>query len=92
MKYEGYKYTRNDLFITKIASKMSEFGKIPKFITSGGGNDANVFAKNNIKMIAISHGGENQHTTEEIVRISDMVWISELVAGLVAVPIARFNG
>lgn len=82
MKYEGYKYSRKDTFINKVALMMKELGKSPKFITSGGGNDANVFAKNEIKMIAISHGGENQHTTGEMIRISDMVWISELIVRL----------
>lgn len=84
-KYAGYKYDKQDSFIQKIKNTIIEQGRRPKFIKSGGGNDANIFAMHGIKVVAISYGGQEQHTTREWININEMIWMVKFLVEFLTV-------
>jgi len=75
----GYKLDRKDAFLKKV-SKIAEKLKLPiQFEKSGGATDANFIAGHGIKMVDITAGYHNMHTTKEYVKISSMEKITHFL-------------
>ena len=75
----GYKIDRNDLFLKKVIS-VSKKLKMPVHLEkSGGATDANFISGHGIKIVDITAGYHKMHTTDEYIKISSMVKITEFL-------------
>ncbi len=54
-------------------------GVEPKTQSTGGGSDANIFNGKGLKTVNLSTGMAKVHTTEEYIKITDMVGITEFI-------------
>ena len=55
-----------------------------EFLVAGGGSDANIFNSYGLQCAILSTGMDKVHSTEETIRLSDMVRTAELVMALLA--------
>lgn len=80
---DGYRFKKNDPFVKKIAA----CNKITKIKTvygsSCGASDANIFISNKINAIDISYGGENPHSVQEKIKVSELVKLTEFVVNFI---------
>lgn len=79
----GYNYNKNDSFIQKIVKTNRETKIKSNYGMSCGGSDANVFVANKIKMVDISYGGTNPHTTKETIKTSELIKLTEFVINFI---------
>lgn len=75
----GYKIDKNDPMLKKV-EEVSQKLKMPvNFEKSGGATDANFISGHGIKIIDITAGYHNMHTTNEFVKISSMEKITKFL-------------
>ncbi len=79
----GYNYKKNDPIIKKIAETNKQTKIKSTYGISCGGSDANVFVENKIKMVDISYGGTNPHTTKETIKTSELIKLTEFVINFI---------
>jgi len=53
-----------------------------EFLVAGGGSDANIFNSYGLQCAILSTGMDKVHSTEETIRLSDMVRTAELVMAI----------
>ena len=68
----GYSYPRANKTLKKIAQVNKELKIKTNFIKVGGASDANIFVAKGIKVVDISMGGRNVHSTKESIKITEM--------------------
>lgn len=81
----GFCYSKNDSFIKKISQLNQKMGIKTVYKKSGGGSDANAFASKKMKIIDISYGGKNAHTTREIIKINELVALNKFLIEFIKV-------
>lgn len=79
----GYKLNTKDPLLKKVSAVARKMRMPVNFEKSGGATDANVFSGRGIKVINISAGYQNCHTTKEFILVSDMVKITEFLVEFV---------
>jgi len=77
--YNAYRIDDNDAFVDSVKTAFIANGVQPKTQSTGGGSDANIFNEKGIKTINLSTGMAKVHTTEEYIKIEDMVGITEFM-------------
>jgi len=82
--YDGYALDESDPVVHALAEACRSAGVEPTFMPSGGGSDANIYNAHGIKVVNLSVGMGNVHTTEERVAVADMVAAAEIVLAFVS--------
>lgn len=77
--YNRYELRRNDRLVQRVAKALKQVGRTPRFETTMGGSDANIWNAKGIKTVVVSVGYEQIHTTSEYIPISELVKTAELV-------------
>ncbi len=72
-EYNGYVIDTNGQLLNSYISAIESNGYSPNIIGSGGGSDANNLNANNIETLNISVNMCNVHTTDEYIKIKDLV-------------------
>lgn len=75
----GFRYSKNDSFIKKIAEANANLKIKTSYEKTGGVSDANVFVTKGIKAVNISCGGKNPHTTRESIKVSELQKLTEFL-------------
>jgi len=81
--YDGYALDESDEVVRGLANACRVVGVEPTFVPSGGGSDANIYNANGMKVVNLSVGMDDVHTTEEHVAVADMAATAEIVLSFV---------
>lgn len=74
--------TEQDLVVRHLSSAAARLGRRLNFTVAGGGSDANIFNGYGLPTIILGIGMTDVHTTDESVRLSDLVRTTELLVSL----------
>ncbi|WP_064608454.1 M20/M25/M40 family metallo-hydrolase [Photobacterium sp. J15] len=77
--YNAYRIDDADPFIENVKAAFIANGVEPQTKSTGGGSDANIFNGKGLKTVNISTGMAKVHTTEEFIKIADMVGVTEFL-------------
>ncbi|WP_087021874.1 M20/M25/M40 family metallo-hydrolase [Thaumasiovibrio subtropicus] len=77
--YNAFRIEDNDPLVQKVMAAFDRNGISPFTAPTGGGSDANIFNGHGLKTINLSTGMAKVHTTEEFIKISDMVKITDFL-------------
>lgn len=83
--YAAYKFTEEDDLVGYAMEAIRRIGKTPSTFHTGGGSDANVFNGFGFPTVNIAIGYEDIHTTQEKIKISELVDTAKLAVELVQV-------
>jgi tripeptide aminopeptidase len=75
--YDGFVTDEKDPMVMLVSEAARRLGITPRYLRSGGGSDTNILRAHGIDAVAISVGYEEIHTTDERIRIGDMVLATE---------------
>jgi tripeptide aminopeptidase len=81
--YPGFKFADGDHVVEVAKRAMEAIDRIPSLHHSGGGSDANVIAGFGIPTVNLAVGYEDIHTTNERMRISELVKTAEAVVAII---------
>ena len=90
-QYFTYRWTQNDALVKIAAAASTRVGIEPKFLTAGGGSDANIYNAAGIPAMVVGTAYTGPHATSEQASIGGLVKTSEFVAALVE-SAAAFSG
>ncbi|MCL5292806.1 MAG: M20/M25/M40 family metallo-hydrolase [Actinobacteria bacterium] len=82
-EYDGYHHREDDPVVMVARRAMEKLGIEPRFSSSGGGSDANIFNSKGVPTANLGIGAEKVHTTEESASISSMVLLTELLVEII---------
>ena len=71
--YQGYHIEEGEPLLASVRRLLAAIGREPQFVESGGGTDANNFARHGIRALVVGLGGESFHTVRETLSISNLV-------------------
>lgn len=77
--YKGYVLNKEDSFFKEIENKIKAIDLKLYYEASGGGSDANVLREHEINAVNLCCGMTNAHTTDEFIRVDDLIKGSELL-------------
>ena len=77
--YNAYKITDDNAHVVEIKSAFESINLTPKTKPTGGGSDANIFNEKGLTTVNLSTGMAKVHTTEEFIKVSDMVDITRFL-------------
>ena len=80
--YSSFNVPEDDPFLQRLTKVYEALGCPVEIEAGGGGSDANIFALHGITPIIVSTGMTNVHTTQELLKISDLEKAGEFVFGL----------
>lgn len=80
--YNRYQFSRSDRLVKRVAKALQRIGRKPRFESTLGGSDANIWNAKGIKCVVVSVGYEQMHTTSEYIPIQELVKAAELVEAL----------
>jgi tripeptide aminopeptidase len=80
--YPVMKLDRNSDVISRIEQAAAAINVDLEFLVAGGGSDANIFNSYGLQCAILSTGMDKVHSTEETIRLSDMVRTAELVMAI----------
>ncbi|MDD9194527.1 M20/M25/M40 family metallo-hydrolase [Aliivibrio sp. S3MY1] len=78
--YNAYKISDDNAHVASIKEAFESINISPFTKSTGGGSDANVFNEKGLTTVNLSTGMAKVHTTEEFIKVSDMVDITRFVA------------
>jgi tripeptide aminopeptidase len=81
-KYDAYRLDENQLVVQRAAAVLRAMGVEPRFLVSGGGSDANVFARRKLSVANLSVGYRDIHSTGEHIAVADLARAAEMVTRL----------
>ncbi len=81
--YPGFKQQAGDK-VVEVAKKAAQvIGKKSQLLQSGGGSDANVISGHGIPTVNLAVGYEEIHTTNERIKVEDLVKVTKLVTAII---------
>jgi tripeptide aminopeptidase len=81
----GYRFRRDDVPVRIAASALERAGRLPSYILSGGGADANVFNERGLQCVNLANGMTDIHTPDERIAVADLETMVDVTLSLVAV-------
>jgi tripeptide aminopeptidase len=78
-QYPALKLSTEDAVIKKVERAATKLSRRMHYIVAGGGSDANIFNGYGLKTAILSTGMQKVHTTEEQIKLEDMLRTAELV-------------
>lgn len=82
--YNHYQLGRSDRVVQRAVKALRRIGRKPRFETTMGGSDANIWNAKGIRSVVVSVGYEQMHTTDEYIPLEELVQAAELVLALAA--------
>jgi tripeptide aminopeptidase len=82
-QYRAYQVSEDHPALADIARAITRTGLTPRFETTGGGSDANVFFEHGIAALPVGIGVRDFHTTRETARISEVMEAIDVCRALV---------
>jgi len=82
--YPVMKLDSNSAVLRRAEQAAASINVNLEFLVAGGGSDANIFNSYGLQCAILSTGMDKVHSTEETIRLSDMVCTAELVMALLA--------
>ncbi|MGL4945926.1 MAG: M20/M25/M40 family metallo-hydrolase [Fusobacteriaceae bacterium] len=77
--YDGYRLAEDSEIMGIFSSACEKAGVVCKAVSSGGGCDANIYSGKGIVSLNMGIGMSKVHTTEEFIKIEDMVNCTKLI-------------
>lgn len=77
--YNAYKISDDNAHVASIKEAFESINISPFTKSTGGGSDANVFNEKGLTTVNLSTGMSKVHTTEEFIKVSDMVDITRFL-------------
>ncbi|PQJ85155.1 M20/M25/M40 family metallo-hydrolase [Aliivibrio sifiae] len=77
--YNAYKISDDNAHVASIKEAFESININPFTKSTGGGSDANVFNEKGLTTVNLSTGMSKVHTTEEFIKVSDMVDITRFL-------------
>lgn len=77
--YNAYKIADDNAHVASIKEAFESINISPFTKSTGGGSDANVFNEKGLTTVNLSTGMSKVHTTEEFIKVSDMVDITRFL-------------
>ncbi|WP_080874304.1 M20/M25/M40 family metallo-hydrolase [Oceanobacillus timonensis] len=81
--YPGYHFEEGDQVVEVAREAAKAIGRESTLEQSGGGSDANVIAGYGIPTVNLAVGYEGIHTTDERIKVADLVKVTEFVVEIV---------
>ena len=81
--YPVFDLERNNILVEKAIKAAKRINVKPQLKSTGGGSDANIFNGNGITTINLGIGMEDVHSTDEHIRISDLLKAAEFSLAIV---------
>lgn len=81
--YPSYQLNETDEVVQIAKRALTSIGRTPRFLKSGGGSDANIFAGYGIPTVNLAVGYEEIHTTNERMPIKELVKLTEAVIAII---------
>ncbi|MEK3951850.1 tripeptidase T [Paenibacillus sp. FSL H7-0703] len=81
--YPAFSFTEHDEVVQVAQRAIQRLGLATPTFHSGGGSDANVFNGLGIPTVNLAVGYQNIHTTEEKIKVDDLVKVAEVVVALI---------
>jgi tripeptide aminopeptidase len=82
--YPAFRFGDGDEVVEIAKSAIQSIGLTPYQFESGGGSDANMFNGNGVPTVNLAVGYEDIHTTNERIKVDDLVKVAELVVAITA--------
>jgi len=79
----GYRFRRNAPAVDLAAVALKRLGRVPRFVLSGGGADANVFNERGLQCVNLANGMTDIHTPDERIAVADLEEMVEVTLALV---------
>ncbi len=83
LDFPAMRLSAEDAVITRLDKAAKSIGMEMRHETAGGGSDANIFNGYGLQTAIIATGMTNVHSTDELVRLEDMVGLTRLILALV---------
>jgi tripeptide aminopeptidase len=80
--YPAFRFGDGDEVVEIAKSAIQSIGLTPYQFESGGGSDANMFNGNGVPTVNLAVGYEDIHTTNERIKVDDLVKVAELVVAI----------
>jgi len=81
--YHEFTLPENSPAVQLAAAAARSLNLFPKMVSSGGGSDANIFNQHGIACANLGIGMQKVHTTEEFIRVEDLVNSAKLVLEII---------
>ncbi len=78
-EYKAYNLSENSPFIQEIKHAVEKVGSQPKIASTGGGSDTNIHNANGLNAVNMSTGMMNPHTSDEFIKIEDLIKTSDFI-------------
>ncbi|MEZ7171005.1 M20/M25/M40 family metallo-hydrolase [Sporosarcina sp. OR05] len=85
LMYPGFSFSEDDEVVQTAMHAISNIGRTPKLMTSGGGSDGNVFNGAGVPTVTLSVGYEEIHTKNERMPREELNKLTELLLEIVRV-------
>ncbi|MBC7333657.1 MAG: M20/M25/M40 family metallo-hydrolase, partial [Actinobacteria bacterium] len=82
-EYDGFEIPEDAKCVEIAKQAIKRLGIKPKFASSGGGSDINIFNARGKRAVNLSSGMENVHSNREYVRIEELVKLPALMLGII---------
>ncbi|MFD2116030.1 M20/M25/M40 family metallo-hydrolase [Paenibacillus yanchengensis] len=87
LAYPSFHFSDGDAVVEVAKQAVAKLGREAKLFHSGGGSDANVFNGLGVPTINLAVGYEHIHTTEERIKVDNLVLTAELVVEIIKQPV-----
>lgn len=81
--YDGFSLKENNPAVVLAAKAVKAVGLTPVLASSGGGSDANILNAKGVPTVNLSIGMEAVHTTDEHIKVADMVLAAKILIALI---------
>jgi tripeptide aminopeptidase len=81
--YRAYRFSRGDLPVRLAAAALERCGFEPRYETTGGAADANVFNERGLACVNLANGMADIHTPDERIAVDDLTSMVEVTLALV---------
>jgi tripeptide aminopeptidase len=82
-EYEGYWIAEDEPPVRIALRALKSIGLEPRIVSSCGGSDANELNARGMQIIVLGMGGRHLHSAQEVIAISELVKLAELIGALV---------
>jgi tripeptide aminopeptidase len=81
--YKAYRFARDDTVVRLAVEALERTGHQPRFETTGGAADANVFNEHGLECLNLANGMTDIHTPEERIAVADLDAMVEVTLALI---------
>jgi len=86
-EYDGFKVNKEEVPVIVAEHSIKKLGIKPKIVSSGGGSDVNIFNSKGKKSVNLSSGMEKIHTSDEFVKVEQLVKLANLIIEICKYPV-----